>query len=165
MYQVEAASTGNKEKQPSHHHQPLPQDVFFRVLRCVSCHISTSVYPSFYHLAAATSPRERKQANTCGWGWGWRRGSCCAEMTSPDAGSDLTTSTWVEDPVVKRGVKVGFSHLPGVNRWRNICSKSHAHQIETEIKSIHVRRHFPNFTHVVLICFSPVSHWANLRFW
>lgn len=48
------------------------QDVVFSVPRCVSPHISTRVYQSFYHLAAAASPSgKRKQdaarshTNTC----------------------------------------------------------------------------------------------------
>lgn len=50
--QVESRSAGGQ----------FCQDVVFSVLRCVSPHISTRVYQSFYHLAAAVSPSGKEEA-------------------------------------------------------------------------------------------------------
>lgn len=52
--QAESCSAGGR----------FSQDVVFSVPRCVSPHISTRVYQSFYHLAAAVSPSGKRKQDT-----------------------------------------------------------------------------------------------------
>ena len=67
--------------------QHVSRDVFFSVLRCVSWHISTPVYQSFYHLTTAMSPFERKQEapkrtqTPAGVSGGWRGGRRANDLT------------------------------------------------------------------------------------